>query len=94
MQDDRPLGYYLKRVLGRIGSGGYATELEVRKAYEDLAGNLITSLTQSFNMQGTTLYLRVATPTLRHELLMRRSTLMRAINCRLGREAVKRIVVL
>ena len=93
-QDERTLGFYLKQALSEIGNGNYSNEVALRREYDKLVGETVSRFTQSFTLYKGTLRLRVATPALKYELLMRRTGLRKALNAGVGSEVVKRIVVL
>ncbi len=93
MQPDRTLAYYLNTALYRLDHGELASEMEVERTYRRLAGDLISRLTQSVLLSGGTLYLRVASAALRHELFKRRESLRRHINQEVGSETVRNIVI-
>lgn len=68
-------------------------ENAVKKAYEEIAGELISKLTTSISFAGGVMTLRISSAALRQEITMRRSNLMEKINEKIGRELVKEIKV-
>ena len=67
------------------------TEIEVRRQYNILVGDLISRLTWSLSFKDGILTARLASAALRQELFYRRNSLLEKINDNLGRNAVKEI---
>ena len=65
---------------------------QVRSAYNEVVGALIAKLTQSLRFSSGILYVRLMSAALRHEMTMRKQSLMDRINQRLGRQVVEDIV--
>lgn len=82
----------LKRAYRRLDMEERVTELEVKRVYENVVGDLITRLTWKVRFEKGTLTLSVASPALRHELWMRRDSLVEKLNEQLGGRVVQRIV--
>ena len=93
MQPDRTLNHYLQSALRRLDQGDFADELRVETVYRQLAGELISRLTTSVQFSRGTLWLRLSSAALRHEMTMRRESLRQKINDHLGAEVVKEIRV-
>ncbi|MBR1549934.1 MAG: DUF721 domain-containing protein [Bacteroidales bacterium] len=91
MQPDRTLNYYLQGALRRLDHGELADELRVEKVYRQLAGDLISRLTNSVQFSNGVLSLRLASAALRSEMMRRREGLRQRINDHLGAEVVKKI---
>ncbi len=93
MQPDRTLNYYLQVALRRLDLGEVADEMRVERYYRQTVGDLISRLTSSVHYTHGTLYLRLLSAPLRHELIMRREGLRTRLNDLLGAEAVKEIII-
>lgn len=65
---------------------------QVRSAYNEVVGELIARLTQSLRFESGTLYVRLLSAALRHEMTLRKESLTDKINQQLGRPAVENIV--
>lgn len=94
MQPDRTLDYYMKRLFSQLEMGEFASELEVRRVYAGLVGDLIASLTTLCTYRNGTLCLRFAAAAAKHEIAMRRDGLKDKINDELKGNVVKKIVIL
>ena len=68
-------------------------ENAVRKAYTEIAGEMISKLTKSVSFKDGVLTLKFDTATLRQEVFYRRSSLMEKINEKLPEPIVKEINV-
>lgn len=93
MQPDRTLNFFLQNALRRLDLGGVADEMRIERVYRQLAGDLISRLTMSVQFNRGTLYLRLSSAALRHEMMHRREGLRQRINDELGSETIKDIVV-
>ena len=74
----------------------YALDAErVKAAYNYVVGELICKLTRSVNFvaKSGTLYVSIASPALRHEMNLKKSDLMAAINSRLNTPIVKELIL-
>ena len=91
--EDRTADYYIQRMLRQWDMADFASEIEVDRVYRQLAGDLISRLTQRVSFKKGTLRLKYMTAALRHEMTMRRESLQNKINEELGGEVVKKIVI-
>lgn len=71
-----------------------ANEQQIKEAYNQVVGDLIAKLTWTIRFDGNALYIRLASAALRHELSLRRQSLIDKINEHLEMNAVKNIVFL
>ena len=81
----------LKQAFRRLEMDDTVTEIEVRRQYNILVGDLISRLTWSLSFKDGILTARLASAALRQELFYRRNSLLEKINDNLGRDAVKEI---
>lgn len=81
----------LKQAFRRLDMDDTVTEIEVRRQYNILVGDLISRLTWSLSFKDGILTARLASAALRQELFYRRNSLLEKINDNLGRNAVKEI---
>ena len=91
--EDRTADYYIQRMLRQWDMADFASEIEVDRVYRQLAGDLISRLTQRVSFKKGTLRLKYMTAALRHEMTMRRESLQEKINEQLGADVVKKIVI-
>ena len=91
--EDRTADYYIQRMLRQWDMADYASEIEVERVYRRLAGDLVGKLTQRVTFSQGTLRLKYMSAALRHEMTMRRESLLNKINEELGAEVVKKIVI-
>lgn len=91
--EDRTADYYIQRMLRQWDMADFASEIEVDRVYRQLAGDLISRLTQRVSFKKGTLRLKYMTAALRHEMTMRRESLQDKINEQLGADVVKKIVI-
>ncbi len=68
---------------------------QVEQAYRETVGELVTKLTYTvrYSPESHILYLRYASPALRQEMNYKITDLINAINTRLNRQEVQKIVV-
>jgi hypothetical protein len=77
-------GDLMGQVLARLGGQGRALEFRVFDAYARLVGELLRTRTMPERMTGTTLFVRVATSALAHEVTLMRGEIMDKLNAELG----------
>jgi len=71
-------------VLARLGGSGRALEFRVFDCYSRVVGELLRTRTMPERMTGTTLFVRVATSALAHEVTLMRADIMAKLNAELG----------
>ncbi|MBP5645717.1 MAG: DUF721 domain-containing protein [Bacteroidales bacterium] len=81
----------LQQAFRRLDMDDTVTEIEVRRMYNALVGDLISRLTWKLTFKDGVLTAKMASAALRQELFYRRNSLMDKINDNLGRKAVKEI---
>lgn len=91
--EDRTADYYIQRMLRQWDLADFATEVEVERVYRQLAGDLISRLTQRLSFKKGTLRLKYMSAALRQEMTYRRDSLRDKINSELGAEVVKKIII-
>lgn len=91
--EDRTADYYIQRMLRQWNMADFASEMQVEKVYKQLAGDLVSRLTQRLQFRKGTLRLKYAAAALRQEMTLRRESLRQRINEELGGEVVKKIVI-
>ena len=94
MQEDRALDYYLNRAFQRLDLPEVASEIKVERVYRQLAGELISKLTPKVMYHEGELKLKLSSPALKQEMLMRRESLMQKMNESLGGNIVRRVTLL
>lgn len=81
----------LQQAFRRLDMDDTVTEIEVRRMYNVLVGDLISRLTWNVTFKDGVLTAQMASAALRQELFYRRNSLAEKINDNLGRNAVKEI---
>ena len=72
------------QVLSRMGGQGRALEFRVFDCYTRSVGDLLRARTAPERMTGTTLFVRVATSALAHEVTLLRGEIIAKLNAELG----------
>jgi hypothetical protein len=72
------------QVLARLGGQGRALEFRVFDCYTRLVGELLRTRTAPERLAGTTLFVRVATSALAHEVTLMRGEILDRLNAELG----------
>lgn len=91
--EDRTADYYIQRMFRQWDMADFASEVEVDRIYRQLAGDLVSRLTQRLSFKKGTLRLKYMSAALRHEMTMRRDSLRDKINEEFGAEVVKNIII-
>jgi hypothetical protein len=76
------------QVLARLGGQGRALEFRVFDAYARVVGELLRARTAPERLAGTTLFVRVATSALAHEVTLLRGDIIAKLAAELGPGAV------
>jgi hypothetical protein len=77
-------GDLMGQVLARLGGQGRALEFRVFDAYTRVVGELLRARTAPERVAGTTLFVRVATSALAHEVTLLRGEILAKLNAELG----------
>jgi hypothetical protein len=77
-------GDLMGQVLARLGGQGRALEFRVFDCYVRVVGELLRARTAPERVAGTTLFVRVATSALAHELTLLRAEILAKLNAELG----------
>ena len=88
------LGDLIKLIYNECDLTDKVNEMDVIKAYNSIAGNLISKLTKEIKLKNKTLYLKVSAAALKNELSYKKSDLILRINSELNRDAIDNIVFL
>lgn len=78
------LGDLMGATLARLGGQGRALEFRVFECYARVVGDLLRARTAPERVAGTTLFVRVATSALAHELTLMRGEILARMNADLG----------
>lgn len=82
----------LRKAYRRLDMDATVMEMDVKRAYESVVGDLISRLTVSVRYSQGTMTVSLASAALRQELWQRRESLAGRINEVVGSHAVKKIV--
>jgi hypothetical protein len=75
-------------VLGRLGGSGRALEFRVFDCYTRIIGEALRSRSMPERLVGTTLFVRVATSSLAHELTLLRAEILERMAAQMGQGIV------
>lgn len=90
-KNEHTLQDLLRQMYHHLEMDDVATEMEVRRMYACIVGDLISRLTRECRFKDGVLTVRLASAALRQELFNRRSSLAEKINEALQKKAVKEI---
>jgi hypothetical protein len=96
MNDPKELNQLLADALRRCNLEDTVTRGQVEDAYREVVGELIVKLTQKvqFDVRNGMLMVKLASPALKHEISLKTTSLIAAVNARLPRAVVKKLVLL
>ena len=89
--NEHTLQELLSQTFRRLEMDDAVTEMEVRRIYNAIVGNLISRLTWSLTLKEGVLTVRLASAALRQEMSYRRSSLAGKINDTIGHNVIKEI---
>lgn len=84
----------LKKAYHQMDMDHVVTEMEVRRAYHAMVGDLISRLTWSVKFANGTLTVRLASAALKQELNNRRTSLAEKLNEVVGSNVIQKIIIL
>ncbi len=91
--ETQSIGSVIKEYLRENKFERKLAEVDIVSSWEKIVGRPIARATSSISIKDGTLHLHMQSSIVRHELLMVKSDLMRAINERAGFEIVKDIIL-
>lgn len=91
--ETQPIASVIKDYLKENKFDRKLAEVDVVSSWEKIVGRPIARATTSVSIKDCTLHLHMNSSIVRHELMMMKSDLMRAINERAGFEIVKDIIL-
>lgn len=94
MRYERKLGDVLAKVYRTMELDTLADEMEVKRVYQGVVGDLISKLTMEVKYSDGVLRVRYASAALRMEISYKKTDLINKINENLGRRVVTRIDLL
>ncbi|HVU52647.1 MAG TPA: DUF721 domain-containing protein [Polyangia bacterium] len=81
-------GDLMGQVLARLGGQGRALEFRVFDAYARIVGEMLRARTAPERVAGTTLFVRVASSALAHEVTLLRGEILAKLTAELGRGTI------
>ena len=96
MKDPKDLKDLLGDALQRCNLTDTVTRGNVEDAYRQVVGDLIVKMTRQvqYDVQSGMLFIKLASPALKHEISLKSTSLIAAINDRLPRAVVRKLVLL
>ncbi len=88
----KPIGTVLQDLIAKLGIGRKLDEARAIEAWAELAGPAIIAVTDSVWLRSGTLFVKVTSPTWRHELHLQRVEWRDRINEYVGTDVVREIV--
>jgi len=92
-RNEQSIGEILRQYLKVTQLENVVFQQQVAEVWQEVVGELITKETERISMQSGCLYINLKSPSLRTEILMRRTAIARAINEKLGEEIIKNVFV-
>lgn len=94
MKDDfKKVNSFLKGYLRANGLEEAFLEREINKKWPEMVGPLFARYTKSIHCRRGIVYIAMTSAMARNELLMKKSTLVNALNKRLGEKSIKDVVI-
>lgn len=72
--------------------GGKLTEVDIISSWEGLLGKTVAFYTQELRISNGTLFVKISSPVVRHELLMMKEDIRKKLNEKAGQETIRQIV--
>lgn len=92
-QKARPISELLNAYLRENGLETPLAEMHAVQAWNKATPAAVQKMTRSVEVRGTTMYVRISSPSLRANMMMDRTGLIRRINQIVGTEVIDKIVI-
>lgn len=82
----------LSSIFTKMDLNAAADEVDAKRVYREVVGDLISRLTQSLSYKNKILYVGLSSAALAKELSMKKSSLILKINTQIGRDVITDII--
>lgn len=91
--EEESIGDLLNQFLKINQLENHVYEVKIAEVWQEVLGDAITRETERIHLWSGSLFVCLKSPALKHELIMRRSTIARQLNEKLGSDVIKQVVI-
>lgn len=92
-KNEQSIGEILRQYLKITQLENHVFEGQIATVWQETLGDIITRETERIHLQSGTLFVVLRSPSLKNEIMMRRTAIRLALNQKLGSEIVKNVVI-
>lgn len=92
-KNEQSIGEILRQYLKMTQLENQVFEGQIASVWQETLGDDITRQTERIHLQSGTLFVVLRSPSLKNEIMMRRTAIRLALNEKLGSEIIKTVVV-
>ena len=92
-RNEQSIGEILRQYLKATQLENVVFQQRIADLWQETVGEVITRETDRISMQNGCLYISLKSPSLRTEIMMRRSAIARVLNEKLGEDIIKSVFV-
>lgn len=92
-KNEQSIGEILREYLKMTQLENRVFEGRIAEIWQETLGEVITRETERIHLSGGTLFVVLRSPSLKNEIMMRRTAIRLALNQKLGTDVIKQVVV-
>lgn len=92
-KNEQSIGEILRQYLRVTQLEQHVMEVHIAEVWQETLGDQITLETERIHLQGGLLTVVLRSPSLKNEIMMRRTAIRQALNEKLGSEIIKNVLV-
>jgi len=92
-KNEQSIGEIIREYLKMTQLENHVFETRIAEVWQEALGDRITLETERIHLQSGTLFVTLKSPSLKNDILMRRTIIRTALNEKLGSEIIKTVVI-
>ncbi len=92
-KNEQSIGEILREYLKLTQLENHVFEGKMAEVWQETLGEVITRETERIHLAGGTLFVTLRSPSLKNEIMMRRTAIRMALNKKLGVDVIKQVVI-
>lgn len=92
-KNEQSIGEILREYLKVTQLENHVFEGRIAALWQETLGDIITKETDRIHLASGTLFVELKSPSLKNEIMMRRTAIKNALNEKLGSEIIKQVVI-
>ena len=92
-KNEQSIGEIIREYLKMTQLENHVFETRIAEVWQEALGDRITLETERIHLQSGTLFVTLKSPSLKNDILMRRTVIRTALNEKLGSEIIKSVII-